>query len=539
MNVDTSPDGSPWVSNGHTTVSNSVAATSSAGVEGLVQGATYSWSGIHNAMMKLNGDGTCGDFNQSWAKGYMLPDLTALAGLVGLPTDKPVSWTYDCAAKTATYRNEFGATWSNLPQGRNVTLPYHPWTGYQYRYGEYAFGGGARYHTRSATSPAPKDLTQSGGTMVLDVLPNSIDGLWDWDVLQTTNEEFDKDADGRFNKDEKQTCTGQSVSLSCTLLNDWDSDDDGLSDGFEVNDLQSNGMVADSDGDGLSDGVEFRLGTSPIVVDTDGDGLTDSAEVSGWDVTLPGGKAVRVRSDPLVKDADGDGLSDNNEKLSGFSPYAKNQMEYLKVTGQPYGAGANGRRGTFINNGDEFRARVVLFNGYSTTIQSTLALAVACAISVDEISTGGYRLPPRQGALGSCDDNLQWSFSQTNYNLMPMEYFTATLYAHVATSTITATVEATLGALKDTMMVTVDADEPTVSFAPSMPQFVRGDSLIVGGTATDATSWVTEVRLGLPGATMVAGERRVGRTHGRCLRPMACMRSPQLPLTTLVTKAHP
>ncbi|MDR1152895.1 MAG: hypothetical protein LBK72_10585, partial [Bifidobacteriaceae bacterium] len=38
-------------------------------------------------------------------------------------------------------------------------------------------------------------------------------------------------------------------------------------------------MDADSDDDGLSDGAEIELGTDPLDADSDDDGLSDGAEV--------------------------------------------------------------------------------------------------------------------------------------------------------------------------------------------------------------------------------------------------------------------
>ena len=57
-----------------------------------------------------------------------------------------------------------------------------------------------------------------------------------------------------------------------------DSDNDGLSDGDEVNKYETDPLVADTDGDGLDDGDEITLGTNPLVQDTDGDGIIDSKE---------------------------------------------------------------------------------------------------------------------------------------------------------------------------------------------------------------------------------------------------------------------
>ena len=62
---------------------------------------------------------------------------------------------------------------------------------------------------------------------------------------------------------------------------DPDSDDDGLSDGAEVNTHGTNPLVADSDGDGLSDGAEVNThATNPLDADSDDDGFRDGVEVA-------------------------------------------------------------------------------------------------------------------------------------------------------------------------------------------------------------------------------------------------------------------
>ncbi|MDD5763995.1 MAG: Ig-like domain repeat protein, partial [Candidatus Bipolaricaulis anaerobius] len=97
---------------------------------------------------------------------------------------------------------------------------------------------------------------------------------------------------------------------SCPYVNDDDSDDDGLQDGYEdtnnsgsyeaASDV-SNLCDADTDDDGLLDGVEVGLGTGPENQDTDGDGLSDYEEVHA------------TQTDPLNTDSDNDGLNDDDE----------------------------------------------------------------------------------------------------------------------------------------------------------------------------------------------------------------------------------
>jgi len=104
----------------------------------------------------------------------------------------------------------------------------------------------------------------------------------------------------------------------------WDSDNDGLSDYFELR-WGSNPQSYDSDGDGLSDREEAALGTSPARTDTDYDGLTDKEELDGWEFVYgfdADGHQLRawVTSDPTSFDGDADGFTDFQEKLFGFNP---------------------------------------------------------------------------------------------------------------------------------------------------------------------------------------------------------------------------
>ncbi len=114
--------------------------------------------------------------------------------------------------------------------------------------------------------------------------------------------------------------TGQEGPIS-TNPNEPDSDDDGLSDGAEVNTHGTDPLNPDTDGDGLLDGAEVNThGTDPLDADTDNDGLTDGQEVKGVKIRerfeVCGKKvknSITVTTNPLVKDTDKDGLGDGKE----------------------------------------------------------------------------------------------------------------------------------------------------------------------------------------------------------------------------------
>lgn len=112
---------------------------------------------------------------------------------------------------------------------------------------------------------------------------------------------YDTDSDGDGLKDSMETY------IHGTNPNDWDSDDDNLSDYDEI--VQgSNPLDPDSDDDTLSDYDEFQEGSDPNDPDSDSDGLLD-----GWEVHT-------YNTLPTAWSTDGDILSDGQEIAWGYNP---------------------------------------------------------------------------------------------------------------------------------------------------------------------------------------------------------------------------
>jgi len=149
--------------------------------------------------------------------------------------------------------------------------------------------------------------------------------------------------------------------------NNPDTDDDGLSDRFEMEQRMAGVRLAaddpDTDGDKLFDFQEIQFGTNPANADTDNDGLTDDEEVyhqvfelvgnrvqpkldsngkpifqGGWQIVAPrAGEFVTstnsipiwISSDPTSGDPDGDGIPDDAEKRLY-------ELYKLDRNGQPY-----------------------------------------------------------------------------------------------------------------------------------------------------------------------------------------------------------
>jgi uncharacterized repeat protein (TIGR02543 family) len=142
---------------------------------------------------------------------------------------------------------------------------------------------------------------------------------------------------------------------------DADTDDDGLSDGAEINTHQTNPVLDDSDSDGLADGAEINThGSNPKLADTDGDGLGDSAEV------------VTHGTNPAVKDSDADGFDDLFEINTGFDPKQSSSTPDAVSS---------------IRTAVEFRFNAG--NGLNYRIESSTDLETWTTVESDIIGTGG------------------------------------------------------------------------------------------------------------------------------------------------------
>lgn len=131
------------------------------------------------------------------------------------------------------------------------------------------------------------------------------DGLPDdWEETQFGNlnqsASDDPDSDGLANDEEYGQETDPNLS---------DTDNDGLSDGEEVNQHETDPLLVDTDEDGLTDGAEINShGSNPLARDTDQDVLDDFAEV------------MTHGTSPSKPDTDSDGFSDGVEVSAGSDP---------------------------------------------------------------------------------------------------------------------------------------------------------------------------------------------------------------------------
>ncbi len=156
--------------------------------------------------------------------------------------------------------------------------------------------------------------TDIGAHVVMDVFPRTLDQFMQTSTWAPSIRVLDKDGDGLIAK----AYGGNDPDDT-----KWDTDGDGLSDGWEMQMSSRRAdqggsffdpTKADTDGDGLSDYDEMIWGTNPNGSDSDGDGITDPSEVQGWlyHYITPAGaeKVTRIYTDPLNGDVDNDGMDD-------------------------------------------------------------------------------------------------------------------------------------------------------------------------------------------------------------------------------------
>ena len=171
------------------------------------------------------------------------------------------------------------------------------------------------------TDPSSNDTDDDGLFDGWEVRYSDAPGVDPLGVASLSELNSDGDEDGL-------TLLEESMADTNPLIND--TDDDGLSDGWEVRYADAPGvdpfvkassseLFSDLDSDGLTLLEESLIGTNPLNEDTDGDEMSDI-----WESTysgIPGvDPIVKASSFELTSDDDNDGLSLKEEALAGTNP---------------------------------------------------------------------------------------------------------------------------------------------------------------------------------------------------------------------------
>ncbi len=504
----------------------------------------------HTSAQYINGrQGNLDDVKHSWAFAEMAPDPDGqlpfgtsnfnVSNSVA-PTGTLVNPQGFCDDGTVVdkqnekhCRNTTSMTFTMANPGRDLAFPFlsqlEANLRYQKCWGAVVYGCSAdsNYSKGPDKATDPDNYQKARASVTIDVLPPTLDAVWSWAIPGPDGNPYagwnpDKDGDGL--PDAQEAALGADPTK-------WDSDGDGLSDGFEYDNRDLSSLAvnkADTDGDGLSDGVELNVGTDPANPDTDADGLTDGEEVcrydptqakilGGWDMKLPSGLSIHVCSDPTKGDYDGDGLLDSQEKRAGTSPWAPNTAPAVNVTVNPTTV-HNGSLYTLLKPGDSLQTVLNLNNTTTAPINQPMTLAFDTA-ALSGLTVGqqtgstGYTPPAPTATTGG----FSWALNQKP--LAATEAMTSNIggaiQATVNTSTRTSlqatvpysdTVLKAMKTVSTTQTVLIDADNPTsLVTAPTANQAVHGTAFTLGGIASDPTSWPAKVEAHVTGQGYING----------------------------------
>jgi hypothetical protein len=204
-----------------------------------------------------------------------------------------------------------------------------------------------------------------------------------------------------------------------------DTDDDGLSDYYEVLNLIPFATPAsgDTDNDGVPDGLEdfdndtlsnlqeLALGTRPLSQDSDGDGLNDGLEVS-------------LGSNPLLKDSDSDGLLDDSEyrlgtNISNYDSDSDGIWDGIETYISIKTAGDLGVWLSTIGVGDVARnASITNESGYyyshparisrivNVSVPGSTSTSINFNLDYDNLSAGGLPVDPSVMMIGYYNNSL-------------------------------------------------------------------------------------------------------------------------------------
>jgi hypothetical protein len=457
--------------------------------QGLTTGNTFATTNQFNGTMIYGDEGDAGTLQASYVQATMHASAPN-----GGATAADANTARSCLRNGTTLycENTAGAEFYFNQPGINVHLRESSSVEFRWYYKECGLYGAVCGSSIAQVETLPKDGPTINDFYV-DVLPNTVTGLWTWSALTNA----DPDADGLTNAQETARLTNPNLA---------DTDSDGLPDGYEVS-IGTDPLVADTDHDGLTDSKEIQLGTDQKHADTDGDGLNDGVEVAGWLIKLPGNRTVRVYSNPLIADADGDGLIDSTEMADAVSPNAFNNVPRLTLSAAPLSTSPDGSRtALFVAPGQPITLTTDLWSTGPLPITGTLAICLPSLLTnlAGGALTGSHTPAAQIDPCPSGGTRYRYNFSGSN-TLQFLDQVSSTVTAKinpVVTTSVVAQINVALPyptqAISNFVPIIVDVDNPNVTLdAPVNGQLLRGSSYVVGGTASDPTSWVSSVQVDL------------------------------------------
>ncbi len=510
--------------------------------DGIIAGNTFQVRDTFTGILIASGSslaadgGDEDDLNDSYAEAAMegSSDDTTVAQQ---NSERACTLTTSGEDDAISCSNTVGVDFGLLTPGINQVVSILSVTEYQYAWKECgAYGGICGSRKLSVVTTPEEDEDREDATMdiEIDVLPNTLSGLWSWSELANP----DRDGDGVTNLDEGTF--GTNIDL-------WDSDADGLSDKYEIDNASQRGTdpnLADSDSDGLSDAYEVRYGLRVNDADSDDDGLLDGTEifhatpstpvraalasesalgaramaaandvwVGGWPVRLPGGITRMTFSPAPEFNTEQDNLLDSQEQANGVSPFAVNEAPRLRISARPFAIDpATGKSGVYVAPDTAVSATISLGSFGPYAITNTLRVCVPSLLV--NPATGvvqGDRAPV--ASIGVCDSGTRYSYAFSGADTLQIaERISATFSARTSASGASASGSFNAAMpyadqiLSATVPIVIDADDPRVALiAPLDGAVLRGDSYVVGGRATDPSSWIDAVGVTVNGSPIAA-----------------------------------
>ena len=141
-------------------------------------------------------------------------------------------------------------------------------------------------YTITAVAPSGKKISKTIEVVDLetsDEIKNNLSGSY---FSKVEDENDDTDGDGLTNGEEQKLGTDP---------NSVDTDNDGLSDYYEINVSKTDPLNSDTDGDGIKDGSELDLGLNPLKADSKDDGIKDSDRDFVYNINNKSGVSIEIK----------------------------------------------------------------------------------------------------------------------------------------------------------------------------------------------------------------------------------------------------